>query len=390
MKKSENKGYLYICLFYLILYISIGVFSPYLNVYYERLGFEGSQIGLVNSLSLIAAMLITPIWGNIGDKTRNTKGMIAFLMLGTAVSAFIWHQQTAFFPTLILAIILAMFRNNIWSFADGISVEYCEENKKDFGFARSMGSLGYLLGSSLIANLMFSLGFSGPYIGVMIVGCVLGAILVFMIPGKKKEISENKKKTGNLFLNLKSLFSNKNYVFLLMFALLTNVSVDCAVGYSGNHLINTLGQKDSMIGIFSFIQVFPEILLVMFASRIFRRFKPKQIFMISVVGQIIRFFLSAMTSNIWIFLAATSLHGFTIAVGSVALTAHINKNVDRSMLTTAMAVYSSMNTIGAACINQLFGFVYQYSSSYGIFWFVCFTALAAGVLVLTNKNLETN
>lgn len=393
MKKSTNKIYLYICIFYIIFYITMGVYTPYINVYYERLGFEGSQIGLINSLSLIAAMLITPVWGAISDKTRNIRGMIAFLMIATAISAFFWYQQRAFLPTLILAVILAMFRNNIWSLADGLSVEFCEENQKDFGFARSMGSLGYLLGSFVIANLLFELGISGPYIYVMIVCCLISAFLIYQVPNKKNNDKEERKESkteGNLFSNLKILFTNKHYVFILILSLLTNVFVDCAIGYTGNHLINTLHQEDSMIGLFSCAQVLPEVIIVMFASRIFRNLKSKQIFMLSAISQLIRYFLCAISSNIVVFLLATTLHGFTIAVSAVGFTSHINKNVDKSMMATAMALYGSSNTIGAAVLNQVFGIIYQFGSSYSIFWLSCFAAVVAGMLIMTNKDLDAN
>ena len=387
MKKiKENKTYILLCVFYIVYYITLGVFAPYLNVYYERLGFSGSKIGLINSLGLIASMIVTPLWGAISDKTRSPKGMIAFLMMATGISAFFFSMQKAFLPVLVLSIILSMFRYNVWSLIDGVGIECCSAVQKDFGFARSMGSVGYLLGSFVIANTLNSFGISGPYLNVMIIFSFLGAVLIFIMPSYKP--TEKKKSKISFTESVKTLFTNKNYVFVLIMMLLTSMVVDCILNYSGNHLINTLHQNDSMIGIFSCAQVLPEVIIVMFANRIFRKMNTRKIFMLGAAAQAVRFFLCALSSNVVVFLLATTLHGITIAVSSVGYVSYIHKQVDSRILATAMALYGTVNTIGSILINQLFGFVYQYSSSYDLFWIGFICALAAAVMVFFNKQLE--
>ncbi len=387
MKKLDaNKTYGLICLFYIVYYITLGVVAPYMNVYYERLGFNGSQIGLITSLGMIASMMITPIWGILSDKTQNPRAVIALILTMAGLTSIVWMTQTAFLPVLILSVILSVFRQNVWSLVDGVGIQFCSDHGKDFGFARSMGSLGYLLGSFLIGNLMFSLGFSGPYMQVFIICSFLGAMMIMCVPAGK--VQEKQKNDENFKKNLVSLLKNKHYLYVLAVMLMTSMVVDMILNYSGNHLVSTLGQSESMIGIFSFAQVFPEIIIVMFANRIFRRMKTSQIFMLGALAQLIRFVLCAVSHSVVVFLLATTLHGVTIAVSSVAYVSYIHKHVDRSILSTAMAFYGTVCTIGSALINQVFGFVYQYGSSYHLFWIGAGTAGIAIVLILLNRHLD--
>ena len=387
MKKLDvNKTYLLICLFYIVYYITLGVVGPYMNVYYERLGFGGSQIGLITSLGMIASMMITPIWGILSDKTKNPRAVIAFILVMAGLTSIVWSTQTAFMPVLILSVILSVFRQNVWSLVDGVGIQFCSDHGKDFGFARSMGSLGYLLGSFAIANLMFALGFSGPYMQVFVVCSFLGAVMIMCVPASK-HVEKTKEKV-NFKESLKELLTNRNYLFVVLMMLLTSMVVDTILNYSGNHLINTLGQNDSMIGIFSFAQVFPEILIVMFANRIFRRMKTSQIFMMGALAQLIRFILCAVSSNIIVFLLATTLHGVTIAVSSVAYVSFIHKHVKREILATAMAFYGTACTIGTALLTQVFGFVYEYASSYQLFTIGAITAGVAIVILIFNKKID--
>lgn len=384
MKKiNTTTTYTLLCLFYIVYYITLGVYTPYLNVYYERLGFSGSQIGLITSLGMIGSMIMTPVWGVLSDKTRNPKGVIAFILAMAGITSMIWMTQKAFLPVLILSVILSMFRQNVWSLVDSLGIQLCSDTGKDFGFARSMGSLGYLLGSFLIANLMFSLGFTGPYMHVFILCSFAGAVMILCLPSSKMQ--EKEKNAGKLSESLKTLLKNRNYLFVLAIMLMTSMVVDTILNYSGNHLINTLHQNDSMIGFFSFAQVFPEILIVMFANRIFRRMKTSQIFVMGALAQLVRYVLCAVSSNVAVFLLATTLHGVTIAVSSVGYVSYIHRHVDRSILASAMAFYGTVNTIGCALLNQLFGVIYQYGTSYHLFWIGVITALFAILLTLFNK-----
>lgn len=389
MKKlTENKNYILLCIFYITYYITLGVYTPYLNVYYERLGFNGSQIGLITSVGLIASMLITPIWGALSDRYRNPKAMIAFLLTMTAVSSWIWVNQTQFLPVLIFALVLSVFRNNVWSLIDGVGIQFCAEGNYDFAFARSMGSLGYLLGSFVIAGFLQSLGMTGPFISVLIVSSLISAVLILFLPHQHKN-KENQKKV-NFSESVGQLAKNRGYLFVLVIMLLTSMTVDCVLNYSGNHIVNTLQQNDSMIGVFSCAQVLPEVIIVMFANRIFRRMKTSQIFMFGAMAQFVRFVLCALFPNILIFLAATTLHGITIAVSSVGYVSFIHKKVDSRILSTAMALYGTVSTIGSALMNQLFGTVYQYSSSTTIFWIAAGCALLAMGVIMLNKGIDQN
>ncbi len=386
-KMNVTTTYTLLCLFYIVYYITLGVYTPYLNVYYERLGFSGSRIGLITSLGMIGSMIITPVWGILSDKTRNPKGVIAFILSMAGITSMIWMTQKAFLPVLILSVILSMFRQNVWSLVDSVGIQLCSDTGKDFGFARSMGSLGYLLGSFVIANVLFGFGFTGPYMHVFILCSFAGAVLILCMPSKKGK--EKEKAQSQLKESLKSLLKNKTYLFVLAVMLLTSMVVDCILNYSGNHLINTLNQNDSMIGIFSFAQVFPEILIVMFANRIFRKMKTSQIFMMGAAAQLVRYALCAASSSVVVFLLATTLHGITIAVSSVGYVSTIHKHVDRSILASAMAFYGTVNTIGSALLNQLFGVIYQFGTSYHLFWIGVITAALAMVLIFCNrKNLD--
>lgn len=384
MKNKEKRILIILCLFYILHYISMGVYSPYLNVYYERLGLSGSQFGLINSLGLLFAMGVAPIWGMISDATQNTKKVIAFLFLATGITMVIWHQMRSFPWILIFAIALSMFRSSIDSLADSVSIAYTTKHHQDYSIIRSMGSLGYLLGSFVIANGLYALGFQGPYVYVVLICALAGSYLILQVPDTRTK----EKEKISFLANIKQLFKNQDYLFILVMMFLTTMITDSFVNYTGNHLIHTLHQKDSMIGIFSCAMVLPEIWIVMHGNRWFKKMGTKNMYLLACLGQVIRTLTYAFTQNIFLFLLASMFHGLTIMVGTVGNVSFIHRKVDKKMLATAMSFYSSLYIIGSAILAQVFGFLYQYVSSNSIYMVATVASLGALCLVYKTKRLD--
>ena len=130
--KNYRYSYIALCASYLLYYISLGAFSPFLNIYYERIGLSGSQIGFITSAGYIVAMLFSPVWGAITDKNHKYKSMIAFLSLTTTLLTILWKQQTFFLFIFIFSLLLNIFRSNIGNLLDALAIQSCKENNKGY------------------------------------------------------------------------------------------------------------------------------------------------------------------------------------------------------------------------------------------------------------------
>lgn len=354
-----------ICGFYLLHYMTMGVYSPYVNVYYERLGFSGSQMGMISLVGLLLAMLCAPLFGVLCDKTKSDKGVIIFLMLSSALSIYLWSTQAYFAGVLVTSTLFLIFRSDIGSLSDSLAVKFCNQEGFDFGFVRSLGSLGYLLGSFVVANFLISKGFQGPFVYSYMLFMVLGAFLIFFFPKN----SEHTKSKGefSLLKDGKELLKNKDFLFIIIVMLFSSMIIDCIGSYAGNHLISTLKQQDSVIGIFSCAMVLPEVFLVMGIGKVIKKFGLKKLYILACASQVLRLLVYAFTNNIVLFLLASTLHGIMIGAGGVGNVEFMHQRIPSRMLSTAMSIYGATYTIGTAICSQVFGIIYQYGSSNLIF-----------------------
>lgn len=383
--KKGNFGFGILCICYLLFFVTMGVYTPYLNVYYERVGLNGSQMGMIHSCGYIAAMLFSPLWGAITDKTHKYKAMASFLILATGITGLIWQQQTEFLWIFVASLFLSVFRSNIGNVLDAFCVEYSKQNKKEFSLIRSMGSLGYLVGSFVVGNLMFEIfHIQGPYMQVLFGIALLFVVLMLFV--KEPDFSNEVKEDHNLKSNLKELLYNRDYIFILFVSFFTMMILDSTNNYIGNHLIMTMKLEDSAIGLVTCAMVLPEVFIVMNFHHLIRKFGTKKTYLFAIVTQIIRCVIYTLASNIYVFMAASVVHGFMVGCGTVCIVSYIHKKVPTYMLATAMTVYGGFTVVGYALQSQLFGIIYQMFGSHMIFiTTVVFTTIAFFMVLKTKR-----
>lgn len=385
---KKDRGFMILCISYLLFYITMGVYSPYLNLYFERVGLNGSQIGLINSCGYIAAMIFSPIWGAITDKTHKYKTMISFLLLATSITGLVWQKQTQFVWILVFSLLITIFRSTIGNIFDGFNVEYCKQNGKEFSSIRCLGSLGYLIGSFVIATFMFeTFNVQGPYVQVMLIASILTSIGLCFV--KSPNFAQHVESEDRGFKdNIKDLVRNKDYIFILILAFFTSLVLDSANNYMGNHLVSTLNLPDSTIGLNTCAMVLPEVFIIVGFHKYIRRFGLKKVFIVATITQILRFAICAVTTNLYVFLAANVVHGIMIGVASVGFISFIHKKVPTYMLATAMTVYGSFNVVSYAIQAQLFGTIYQLFGSNMIFVVTALFTFVALILVCRTKRFD--
>ena len=383
--KNYRYSYIALCASYLLYYIALGAFSPFLNIYYERIGLSGSQIGFITSAGYIVAMLFSPIWGSITDRNHRYKSMIAMLTLATTLVTILWKQQTFFLFVFIFSLLMNIFRSNIGNLLDALAIQSCKENNKEFSFVRAMGSLGYLIASFGIGNFLFEkFQLQGPYIQILAIANVLLVIGLLFVKPITQPKAETKKEQGNFL----ELFKNQDYVFILFLCFFTIIVNDSTINYLGNHLVSTLQLPDSAIGLNTCAMVLPEVFIIMNIHKLIRKIGLKKSFILAIITQILRCILYATSTSLPMFMIGSLVHGLMIGVGTVGVIDYIHRKIPSHMMARAMTVYGGFTVVSYAIQAQAYGFVYQMFGSHMIFMITLACTVVALLMTLKTKRLD--
>ena len=228
-------------------------------------------------------------------------------------------------------------------------------------------------------------GLDGPLFTSYMLLLGVALLICFTFPKSNEEDDEKEKPQKGSF---KELLVNKNFIFILVLVMITQIVVDSSGAYAGNHLVVTLKGNNSLISWLTLVQVLPEFLFLMVASQIIRKMGYKKFFLISTIPMAIRMFTYAFIPNPYVFVFISIVHCLGVACSTVASLAYIQDTVSPAVFGTAITLLNAAMSIGKAIYGYLFGAIYQYFGSYNIFLISGIIVVIGVILVATTKRFD--
>jgi len=383
MKKNfESKIF---SLFYLCYFASMGGFLPYINQYLQtNLGLTGKQLGIFTFTTLIISVLIAPYWGVIGDKTKKYKLLLLISLSASLIAAFNYSMQVGYVAVIISGVILELCRSGSIPMSDVQAVNYASKYNANYGSIRSMGSLGYVIGSLAVGFFVKANDYS-PIFTVYMVLLFLCIFLAFGFPKTDIQVVETEeeveKETEKKESSIKLVLKNKKFLFIASISLLTGILMDSANGYAAIHMVSTLNGAANSASIFTFVTALPEILLLGIIGKAFSKYGYKKIYFINALVLIVRYIAYALAPNYIIFLLFSVLHCITVACSTVGNLSYLKHSVDENAYATAVTLNTATISIGRAIYSLLFGYMLDLTGSRSIFIFsAVFMGIAAIVI----------
>ena len=384
---------------------AMGAFMNYINLYLEQVvGFTGSQIGWVTMISMGLIIIVNPIFGYIGDKTGQHVLLLKLAFLASMVFTFIYSQSQTFLVILLVAILFEISRACIGPFFDLITSDYCAKVGFDLGKVRVFSSIGFMLTvmsiGFMIAGLSVpwfngrTIGFEGflsirvAVFGATILMLALSLILMFFVPKPKELADKGEQKEKFNRHDIKALLENKSFRFVLVFIILSLVTLESAKTFVGNHLVIGLGSAENIVSVMTFVMVFPEFILLPLGSRIIRRFGFRNWYLFTMLTMMGRMVVYAFTSNITIFAIVSLVHGFGVLTHVVGNITFIRAVVEPKVLGLAFTIMMSILALSRAVLSFVYGLLYEHFDGFAVFRLASVLLFCGFLWVLNSKCLK--
>ncbi len=326
-KKERYPFYFFI--FYLLIFMSGGVFNTFLPLYFKEKGFDQTTIGTLLAIGPFVAILAQPLWGLVCDRAQNKNNVLRLLMIGSVISAVLLKLDDSILYLCFGMAALAVFQSPIFSVNDSITLEYLQDSRWNFGPIRMAGTIGFAiaaLGGGFFANKDINIIFP-LFAGIMIIN----ALTSLVIPKVKGHQCNGNK------VPIWSIFKNREFVILMTLNLIFSITI----GFNGNFFAiyyKQLGADNSLVGWVTFITAVAEIPFLFFADRILRRFGTNKILVASLFVTTLRWFLQYAVTNVYGLLAINVLHGMNYIVFAYSLATYINDRMPKELRTTGQTI----------------------------------------------------
>ena len=362
-------------LFWFVYMIGLGTFFPFFSLYlHERLGFSGTQVGLVTAVIPLVGLAAQPLWGHVADRTGSRRLVLAVISAGVAVGYLVLGFFTDFAGALGGTALLASFLTVVLSLATAVTLgalaapdpEGDREHlgPQAFGRVRLWGTVGFLVGVVVFPRALEWIPGGGipdtPWQGLgllfPIAACAsLGAALIARgLPSSRAlTIRSQPGDVGRLLRHAPAW-----KLFLLVF-----LAHACLQGpiYLFPLFLTDLGGDVSTLGSMWIFMLLLEIPLIGYAGATLRKLGPRGVLMMGLVAEAIRWTTCALTNDLDLIRAVQLLHGVGVAGIIIGAPLYLEQAVPERLRATGQALVSAAGYgAGAIVSNTAAGWLFDH------------------------------
>ncbi|MGR5178044.1 3-phenylpropionate MFS transporter [Vibrio parahaemolyticus] len=353
-------------------FFAYGVYLPFWALWFEDQGVSAADVGLLMGLGFatrcIANLLITP-------RIHKAESLLPALRWATLACTLFVAAHLAAGPSFVmLAVVTVLFNLSfgpVVPLSDAMANHYASRNMLDYGRTRLWGSIAFIAGSSVVGYLASQFG-ANMIVYTAIAGFVFSMLLVMRNPACMPTSQSDKDVVRP---KLTALLKDWSIIrFLVLIALIQGSH---AAYYSFSSIYwKEAGHPESLIGYLWSLGVVSEVLLFAFSNKWFAGWSLRTLFVVSSVGVMVRWGLTASTTAVGALVVIQLLHGVTFAIAHIAAIQYIQKS-DANKMVALQALYNAI-PLGAfiALMMAVSGWGYERWGA-GVFWGMAVMGLLA-------------
>jgi len=320
--------------FYFLYFGAFSALLPFFVIFYQRLDFNGTQIGLLTGLPPLITLFFAPLGTGVADSTHRHK-LIMGLGLAVAIGvALLLPEVTGFATVFALIILFNIFISPVGAFADSATMSMLGEQRAMYGRIRMGGTIGWGIFALIAGFLVQSQGLQVAFwifAGIMFIGLLVSQRFSF---GTKDEKASN---GGGILV----LLTSRRWVFFLLVAFLAGLGVFSVASFLYPYMAE-LGATESQMGIALLIATLTEFPIFFFGDRLIKRFSAYQLFMIAMILIGIRsllYFAAGSTFMVWV---VQAFSGMVFPAMWLAAVSYADENAPVGLKSTAQGLLGAV------------------------------------------------
>ena len=329
-------------IYYFILGGAGGLLSPFINLFFNRQGLSGTEIGIVNGLAAVTAMAAAPIWTRSSSNSSRPRLMLQTTLLVTAIVVAALGFQNTFIWIATLMVVRSLVSSGSSPMSDALVLHVTGPNKTGFGSVRLFASAGWavlaLMGGWLMGGLGLGLAFWG-YAGLTLLSVVVLSGVADGPPNPKEEDPAPILEKTSFNQVLHNLLRNSPLVGVTIMLAVLGLGMS-GVNQFENIFVSQLGGSDFMIGIVNTVGAVVEVPSMLLADWWVRRRNARQTLMIGLLAYVMLRLVVFIFPTVGVIILARALGGMTFSFYTVGLMRYIAENTTPREIPTVLAIFS--------------------------------------------------
>jgi len=349
MNDINSRGLLVGKALYFLIFAALGIFVPFLNVYYKSIGLNGVQIGLINTLSPLIAIFASPMWGLMVDRLGQVRPVIAAAVLGLVLSTLGLSTVTAFGLIIVLSAVLNLFASGVMPMLDSYTLSQLGTRRERYGSQRIWGTIGFLISSALSGNLVAWMGLKGVFWSyAVLMGLFL--LTVFLLPAAKAQMGRT------VFSGFARMIRQPVWIVLAITLILVMMANSSWLNFLGI-TIKEMGGSDALIGRAWSLGALSEIPVMWFSTRLLARFGARKLMSLGFIFYGVRLVLYAVMPQPEWALGINLLHGLSFGLYWIGGVNYVSEITPPALSATGQSMLATFFNIASVLGGPVIGWV---------------------------------
>jgi PPP family 3-phenylpropionic acid transporter len=350
-------------LYYFVWIGGVGFLHPFINLFFNRQGLNGTQIGWLTTLGAVLGLLSAPFWGRWSDRAAHPRYLLQ-LSLGICAVSTLWlSQQSALFWMAVIIGLQAIAVAAQEPISGALALQASQAAQSGYGSVRLWGSLGWaimVLGSGWLVEKSDSLmpAFAGQSLSLLI--CIL---LLSMIVVPRALSGERQPSAG--LTQLGRLVKDRAMVGLALALTAYGLALVGAFQFESIYL-DQLGAGGWLIGLTNTLGAVVELPAMFGADRLVRAYGSHRVMRAALLIGAAGILLILLRPSIPAILASRVFSGVSFSLFLVSSMIFIQEHASAQQTATTLALYTvTLAGLVRMISAPLCGAVFD---TYGAYW----------------------
>jgi len=314
------------------IYGTMVLVSTYFPLFYAKLGFSNSQIGVLYALGPMISLIANLLWSIASDKYRTVKKIMCILLIGQIIMSYILSISTSFSMIMLIITIFYFFFYPVFPLSDTIAINAAKQHGKSFITVRIFGSIGYAFFALVIGYVLSLIGASRTmWVTMAIAGIAL--LITMFIQDQSSPVAKMNMSGIWSILRQKELLWFFGCVFCLAISARMN---DAFLTIT----LKDLGAGENVIGWAQLASSCSEIPIFLFLSIYGDRFKELPLLIFASLVFATRFLLVSLTGSAYAIIAIQLMHSFSFGIFYVTSIRMLTRLIPDEFRATGMALFT--------------------------------------------------
>ena len=361
-------------------YAGRGMTLPFISIYLVSVGFTGTEIGVVLSVSALVRLVLPPLLHTLADKYGRHRQLYYGLVIGNIIATL----SLILSPLKIWLSSVVVVRDSMdgpsAALLSQLTITKLQSQERDiYGRMRAFGSFGWAVTSLLSGTFI---GFGG-YILLFIIAALLNLLsLPFarFLPAATNSESNRKNDTPQ------RMKRQQGFYILMLSLYLFYVGMSALAAFMFVYFQQTLGASDTMIGVLASVAALSEIPSMILIDKLLRKVNIRSTVIVGVLGMAGTWVVISLLQDTSLLIPLMLIRGTFYTFQTVGITLLVARISHPSNVATNQALAQvTMPALAILTTGTLAGWIFDFMGGRVLFQVVALVSVLAVILLIAAR-----